>query len=77
MDAKARRIAMQAQQNNSFQKPTRITLDNAGLEALGKNIAVNFRPIWNVEKKYLCGYMIRPSNRQHATPDLARRGLFP
>ena len=62
---------MQAQQHNSIQRPTRITLDNAGLEALAKNVAVTFRPIWNVEKKYLCGYMIRPANRQHATADIA------
>jgi hypothetical protein len=51
------------------QRPVRITLDNAGLEALSKNVAVSFRPIWNVEKKYLCGYIIRATRKQNATSD--------
>lgn len=55
----------------SHHKATRITLDNAGLEALGKNVAVSFRPIWNVEKNYLCGYLIRAAKKDHETPDMA------
>lgn len=63
---------MQTQQNfATMPRPNRITLDNAGLEALSKNVAVSFRPIWNVEKDYLCGYLIRPAKKDHASADLA------
>ncbi len=60
---------MQTVQSMQHQKPVRITLDNAGLEALSKNVNVTFRPIWNVEKKYLCGYMIRATKKPNATSD--------
>ncbi len=60
---------MQTAQSTQGLKPVRITLDNAGLEALSKNVAVTFRPIWNVEKKYLCGYLIRAVKKSNATPD--------
>ncbi|MDI1227556.1 MAG: hypothetical protein PSY14_07730 [bacterium] len=60
---------MQAQQHSQSQKPTRITLDNAGVEALGKNVSISFRPIWNVEKKYLCGYLVRRVGAAPKTQD--------
>lgn len=63
---------MPLQQNPpEITQPTRITLDSAGLASLSKNIAVSFRPIWNVEKNYLCGYLIRAVKNMHDTPDLA------
>lgn len=64
---------MQAQSPShaQAQRPTRISLDNAGLDALAKNVAVSFRPIWNVEKNYLCGYLIRAAKKDHETPDMA------
>ncbi len=60
---------MQAQQHSQSQKPTRITLDQAGVEALGKNVSISFRPIWNVEKKYLCGYLVRRAGAVSKTQD--------
>jgi len=44
-------------------RPARTILNSATLEALGRATPVVFRPIWNVEKNYLCGYIIRPKMR--------------
>lgn len=44
-------------------RPARAVLNSATLESLGKATQVVFRPIWNVEKNYLCGYIIRPKFR--------------
>jgi len=39
---------------------TNNTIDVPGMPTGVKNVTVIFRPIWNVEKSYLCGYIIRP-----------------
>lgn len=43
----------------------KISIDAHGLEPIAKSVPVSFRPIWNVKKNYLCGYIIRPTG----TPD--------
>jgi len=48
-------------------KPARVVLNSAALETLAKSTPVMFRPVWNVEKNYLCGHIIRPKSR----PDYA------
>ena len=35
------------------------TLSPVGLAELGRTTGVVFRPVWNVEKNYLCGYIVR------------------
>lgn len=45
-----------------FSKASRLTLDSRNIEAFGRSLPVVFRPIWNVEKKYLCGYIARVTN---------------
>lgn len=44
-------------------KRSRAVLNSATLETMGKATPVVFRPIWNVQKNYLCGYIIRLRTR--------------
>lgn len=56
---------------------TRISLDNAGLGELARGAQAAFRPVWNVRKDYLCGYIIRPlqENAQAGPEEAAVRDL--